>query len=345
MFGNRNPQDLSVDELEKLLLVKRRQSRLERFQRLSDDGRTAHEALVETSVPLSRTGLRQSSLNPAHGAVFAPGILAPAAKSVKAGQDDSKKTKRLGQPPKVKSRSRKIMDALLLSLEVAALAGLVGVLVASYFNLKELNDEVSLAQQNVLEQQAAPAPTSAPPIAVARLPGGHSPPTSPGGAVPDVPPHLQHWVQPESQSSSALSVAGAIEVAPPNSTPATRIVIPKIKVNAPVVGGVGWEDLKKGVGHLPGSANPGERGNMYLAAHNDIYGEIFRYLEKLEVGDEYFIFAGEEEFRYVVQEKRVIEPTEVDVMLPSTEPVATLQTCYPYLVDTHRLIVIGELAE
>jgi sortase A len=68
-------------------------------------------------------------------------------------------------------------------------------------------------------------------------------------------------------------------------------------------------------------------------------------LEDLEVGDEYFIYAGNEEFRYVVTERRIIEPTEVDVMLPTTKPVATLQTCYPYMVDTHRLVVISELAE
>jgi sortase A len=122
-------------------------------------------------------------------------------------------------------------------------------------------------------------------------------------------------------------------------------MIPKLNVDAPIVHGVNWEDLKKGVGHLPGSANPGERGNLYLAAHNDIYGEIFRYLDKLEVGDDYFIYAGEQKFRYVVKEKRIIQPTEVEVMLPTTEPVATLQTCYPYLIDSHRLVVIGELAE
>jgi sortase A len=131
----------------------------------------------------------------------------------------------------------------------------------------------------------------------------------------------------------------------PSTNPPTRIVIPKINVDAPIVAGVMWNDLKKGVGHLPGSANPGERGNLYLAAHNDIYGEIFRYLEKLEPGDEYTIYSHQEAFHYVVKEKRIIDPTDVDVMEPTTEPVATLQTCYPYLVDTHRLVVIGELAE
>jgi sortase A len=151
---------------------------------------------------------------------------------------------------------------------------------------------------------------------------------------------LQQWVQ-----TSAIGVSAVpIEVKPTTKSP-TRILIPKINVDAPVINGVTWEDLKKGVGHLPGSANPGERGNLYLAAHNDIFGEIFRYLEKMEVGDEYFIYAGEQKFRYVVKEKRIIDPTDVEVMLPTTEPVATLQTCYPYLVDTHRIVIIGELAE
>jgi sortase A len=40
----------------------------------------------------------------------------------------------------------------------------------------------------------------------------------------------------------------------------------------------------------------------------------------------------------------VIDPTDVSVMYSSTEPIATLQTCYPYLVDTYRLVVVGELA-
>jgi sortase A len=67
--------------------------------------------------------------------------------------------------------------------------------------------------------------------------------------------------------------------------------------------------------------------------------------EPLEPGDEYHIYAGEAKYTYVVREKRIIDPTEVSVMLPTTEPVATLQTCYPYLIDTHRLVVIGDLVE
>ena len=333
MLGKRKPEELSVAELEKLLLVKRRESRLERFKRLSGEGYAATTALLSDDIAIASPVTVPEADKPALSATgFQPATVQPLGRF---GQ-----SKKNNQTQK-RSRSKKIRDALLLSLEVVALTGLVAVLVASYFNLRELNDEVAAAQQNALELQTPPTPTLTPPIALTLLPGGHSSPTSPGGALPDVPPHLQKWVQ---STAASNSLATNIRVEQ-SSTPPTRIVIPKIQVDAPIVGDVTWEALKQGVGHLPGSANPGERGNLYLAAHNDIFGEIFRYLDKLEPGDEYFIYGGQQKFRYVVKEKRIIQPTDVQVMAPTTEPVATLQTCYPYLVDTHRLVVIGELAE
>ncbi len=334
MLGHRKLEDLSVEELERALLIKRRQSRLERFQRLSGQGRSVNEALVGADTPPEPVS--QATAGPNTVSLAAPGFQPPTLQPVR-GLFGSRPTP--PPPSPERSRARKLRDGLLLSLEVVALVGLVVVLIASYFNLKELNAEVSLAQQNTLAQEI-PTPTAVPPpITLTRLPGGHTPPTTPGCAAPDVPAHLQQWVQPNPANTTI-----SIEAKPAANAP-TRIVIPKINIDAPIVYGVDWEDLKKGVGHLPGSANPGERGNLYLAAHNDIYGEIFRYLEKLEVGDEYFIYAGEQKFHYVVKEKRIIQPTDVEVMLPTTEPVSTLQTCYPYLIDSHRLVVIGELAE
>ena len=339
MFGKRKLEDLSVEELEKALLIKRRQSRLERFQRLSHEGRSANEALLGQDAPLV-----SPVVSPALSTSWSksPPIAAPGFQTATVQPLRGLFGLRQASPesPQKRSHAKKVRDGLLLGLEVVALLGLVGVLVASYFNLKELNSEVSLAQRSALQQEL-PTPTVAPPpITLNRLPGGHTPPTSPGGAAPDVPLHLQQWVQTSATGASAVP----IEVKPTVKSP-TRIVIPKINVDAPIINGVSWEDLKQGVGHLPGSANPGERGNLYLAAHNDIFGEIFRYLDKLEVGDEYFIYAGEQKFRYVVKEKRIIAPTDVEVMLPTTEPVATLQTCYPYLIDSHLIVIIGELAE
>jgi sortase A len=120
-------------------------------------------------------------------------------------------------------------------------------------------------------------------------------------------------------------------------------VIPSIHVDVPVVEGDDWEQLKKGAGHHIGSANPGERGNCFISGHNDIYGEIFRDLEDVKMGDLILVYAGEQPYRYRVRATRVVEPDDVSVMYPTSTPILTLLTCYPYMIDSHRLVVIAEL--
>lgn len=330
----KNLDKLSLEELEQVLRIKRRQARQERFIRLSAEGASTNTALLaERNVPSPPSDADAANAN------HPPPQ--PNFDSYASPRNYALGSRHLTATPLGPSKGKKIRDFILLIVEVGAVIGLIAILISSYLNLKSLNNEVAEAQntnrfnQVVSERLLSSTNAAAvqPSLTLERLPGGHSSPNAPGGAVPDVPAHLQSWVQPPPPVPVPLK----------NSAQASRIVIPKINVDAPIIQGVTWEDLKKGVGHLPGSANPGERGNLYLAAHNDIFGEIFRYLEKLEVGDEYFIYAGKAKFTYVIREKRIIAPTEVDVMLPTTEPVATLQTCYPYLIDTHRLVVISDL--
>jgi sortase A len=120
-------------------------------------------------------------------------------------------------------------------------------------------------------------------------------------------------------------------------------VIPTLSIDWPVVPGDGWEELKRGVGHHAGSANPGERGNMILSGHNDVFGEVFRELEALKNGDQIQVFSGGKMFKYEVRAKRIVLPTELSVLNPTRESVVTLITCHPYRVDTHRLVVIAQL--
>lgn len=317
MADRRTVDELSLEELEELLIIKRREARMRRLQQLASQGRVAYmpSSLLE-QIPASSPD--HSSTKPI-GRRFSAVPLKPL--------DDAISSSTPGV-----DRGRRLRDRILLGVEVLALAGLLFVFFSTYETLRALNQEVITARA---AGQEVFVPTPTPLVHFERLPGGHTPPNQLGGTAPDVPLHLQQWVQP----------------APPQPLPTpsvgkpTRIVIPTIGVDAPIVEGVTWEDLKKGVGHLPGSAHPGQRGNMYLAAHNDIFGEIFRDLDKLELGDEFFVYSGSHQFRYKVTTKRIIEPTDVSVMLPSTKPIATLQTCYPYLVDSHRLVVIGELVE
>jgi sortase A len=131
----------------------------------------------------------------------------------------------------------------------------------------------------------------------------------------------------------------------PTSAPdqAILIQIPSINVDATVVQGDGWEQLKKGVGQYVGSPDPGQDGNVVLSAHNDVYGELFRYLDRLVPGDQVIIYTQQRQYVYIVDRTVLVEPTAVEVMASSGSPTVTLISCYPYLVDKQRIVVFARL--
>ncbi len=130
----------------------------------------------------------------------------------------------------------------------------------------------------------------------------------------------------------------------PGPQQAIQIDIPAINVhNWPIVQGDGWEQLKKGVGQHIGSANPGENGNVVLAGHDDVFGEVFRDLDKLQPGDQVILYTMQQQFIYIVTETRIVEPSQVDVMNPTSDPTVTLISCYPYMVDNKRIVVFAKL--
>ncbi len=222
---------------------------------------------------------------------------------------------------------KRILNKALLLVELLTLGGLILLVLTNLFALRDLNVAVNLARPTV-------TPTSQPLIDVV-LPDGHRPPKS-GEAQPnpdEIPEHLRPLMQ--AVTPQPLPTQGPGQP--------TRIVIPSIRVDSPVVEGDDWEQLKKGVGHHLRTANPGERGNMVLAGHDDVYGQVFRYLQDVQLGDEILVYSGSRVFRYVATGKRIIDPTEVSVMYPTSEPTLTLITCYPYLIDNKRIIIIGEL--
>jgi sortase A len=315
MPDRRIVDDLSIEELEQILIVKRRETRAERMRRLQEIGRLPAEAAIPHE-DLASVGVVDMTGGQAGDLIARqrPYDLEPS------GGKKRAKTPRQRAP---RTRWGRLRDGLLLVLEVGALLGLVAILAASVLNLKSLNDEYA---------QASLLPTATPtPLAGGVLPGEHQPPEEPGS----VPVHLRNLVEGEAPP--------VITIPTPGPEAPTRITIPAINVDALVVQGDSWEQLKLGVGHHLGSANPGERGNMVLSAHDDIYGEIFRRLHELELGDEVVIYAGGQPYRYLVTAKQIVEPTEVRVLASTTKPVATLITCYPYMVDTHRVVVIAEL--
>ncbi len=291
MKDRRTVDELTIEELEEILRLRKRQARLERLRKQG-------KLLDEAKPPLApRAGGR-------FGAVE-------------------------GDGPRERRRRvdwGRLGNRLLGWVEVAAVIALVVILVQLALTLRQLNEESASAM-------AAPTPTPTPVIGVL-LPGGHTPPDASGNTQPEeIPPHLRPLVE-------AIT---PLPVPTPGPEQARRIIIPAIGVDAPVVEGDDWEALKKGAGHHIGSANPGERGNCVISAHDDVYGEIFRDLPKLKIGDEIIVETATQRYRYVVQQTRIIAPTEVSVMAPTRSPVLTLISCYPYGVDSHRIVVIASL--
>ena len=287
---------MSVEQLRRLLIEKRRGARRERLEHFKRTGRVVD---------------------------VAPDFLAESAAVV----DTLEETTDQAQVPL--SKRRRVMDRLLLAVEVLAVVGLVGVLISGLGILRDLNDEVASA---LIQETFTPTPL----VMAVVLPSGHIPPDAQGNTRPnieEIPAHLQPMVQ----SLANLPV--------PTAAPdqAIRIQIPAIEIDAPVVQGDRWEQLKKGVGQNVGTANPGQNGNVVLSAHNDVYGELFRYLDKLAPGDQVILYTQQRQYVYVVDRTAVVEPTAVEVMASTGSPTVTLISCYPYLVDKQRIVVFARL--
>jgi sortase A len=159
----------------------------------------------------------------------------------------------------------------------------------------------------------------------------------------------------ENEFADRASFTGEIENAPTrppepatiaNGDPMALIEIPAIGVSKYVVAGVETSDLKKGPGHYPSTPFPGELGNAAIAGHRTTYGEPFRQLDELVVGDPIIVtdLLGRR-FTYLVTGQQIVTPQDswvVDTVDPTVASL-TLTTCHPEFSAKQRLIVFAEL--
>lgn len=136
---------------------------------------------------------------------------------------------------------------------------------------------------------------------------------------------------------SALSI-GAEEIG--------YLEIPEINVYLPIYHGTTNEILEKGVGHYRGTSLPvgGVSTHTVLTSHSGLpTARLFSDLEKLEEGDEFYVHSLDDVMAYKVDQVKIILPTVTeDLKIFQDKDYVTLLTCYPYGVNTHRLLVRGE---
>ncbi|MGE5716713.1 MAG: class D sortase [Acidobacteriota bacterium] len=106
-----------------------------------------------------------------------------------------------------------------------------------------------------------------------------------------------------------------------------RIEIPRVGISAIVREGDDERTLAVAVGHIPGTARPGEKGNMALAGHRDSF---FRALREIRIDDVIHVRAPGRGYEYRVDSTAVVAPEETRVLRATGDAVLTLVTCYPF---------------
>jgi LPXTG-site transpeptidase (sortase) family protein len=148
----------------------------------------------------------------------------------------------------------------------------------------------------------------------------------------------------------------------PVAPPPNRIAIPRLGLDAPVEpAGMTESDIAPGVvewsvpdhraaGWLDTSAPFGTVGNMVIAGHHNINGEVFKGLWDLEAGDIISLWANDKQMDYAVADVLILpdknQPLEVRLrnaqyIHPTEDERVTLVTCWPYENNTHRVVVIA----
>jgi sortase A len=122
------------------------------------------------------------------------------------------------------------------------------------------------------------------------------------------------------------------------------IPIPKIGLDAPLFEGIRLTTLDNGPGHWPGTALPGEVGNVVVAAHRVSHLAHFRNIDQLVPGDEVMFTSTAGLTTYVVTGTEVVNPDAVWIVDPTPTPTATLFACHPPGSVSQRIVVHLELA-
>ncbi|HEL1943635.1 TPA: class C sortase [Streptococcus suis] len=154
-------------------------------------------------------------------------------------------------------------------------------------------------------------------------------------------PHKLQDLYTEEEKAGVVEYARMLEV----KEKIGFVEIPKINERIPIYAGTTEEVLQKGAGHLEGSSLPvgGESTHTVITAHRGLpNASLFTNLDHLKVGDQFYIHNIAEVLAYEVDQILVVEPNNFDpVIVQNGKDYATLLTCTPYMINSHRLLVRG----
>ena len=140
---------------------------------------------------------------------------------------------------------------------------------------------------------------------------------------------LDHRINGRSATVSPPHAAPQAQAPPPirSGVLIGRLAIPRLNMRAVVREGAGEDTLDVALGHIPGTALPGQPGNVGVAGHRDT---LFRDLRKIEKNDVIDFQTPAGSYSYKVESTEIVKPRDVGVLHASKHPEMTLVTCYPF---------------
>lgn len=169
------------------------------------------------------------------------------------------------------------------------------------------------------------------------------------GAVFEAGANAPTATEPGDDGTDAASLAYEDMLRVEGSDVMARLVVPAASVDLPVFHGTSDATLRKGVGHLRGTALPvgGEGTRSVLTAHRGLAeAKLFNNLNQVQPGDEFYIQAAGEWLTYEVIDTQVVSPDQTEQIVPVMgRDLVTLVTCTPIGLNTHRILVTGERVE
>jgi len=118
-----------------------------------------------------------------------------------------------------------------------------------------------------------------------------------------------------------------------------HIEIPRLGVSEDMFEGIALSTLDLGPGHWPGSAMPGQVGNVVIAGHRTSHSKPFRNIDKLEAGDTVLFTVDGAVYTYAVTDHEIVDPTAIHIVDQTPDPTATLFACHPPGSVAERYVV------
>lgn len=168
------------------------------------------------------------------------------------------------------------------------------------------------------------------------------------------------WSMSRSDSTESIRVgdsvvesvpAGVLPIPDPPPGPSTTdpkrelgtVEIPRLKVTQKLMYGVSLPTFDHGIGWWPGTAEPGQFGNMVLGGHRTTSPRPFRYLDRIEPGDEIIVTTAKGRFVYKATRTRIVDDSSLWIIDQKPGYTATLFACHPVGSTAQRIVVFAEL--